>query len=262
MPAFDAKDKSRFETFSRRSLLVSGGMTAVFAVLVGRLYQLQIVQGDEYLTAAEDNRINQRLLAPPRGRIFDRFGVALASNRRNYRALVVPEQAPNGMAAALDSLAKVIPISDHQRARHAGRRRQQAVRAGHHRRESDVGRFRAAQSRASLSAGRAARRRRDARLSVRPRAVACAGLRRAGVAAGQVCGRGRRSLDGPSRGFASASAASRRPTTSKCAGPPAHRASRSMPMAASSASSRASRASPARKSTSPSTASCSVLPTS
>ena len=117
MPAFDAKDKSRFETFSRRSLLVSGGMTAVFAVLVGRLYQLQIVQGDEYMTAAEDNRINQRLLAPPRGRIFDRFGVALASNRRNYRALIVPEQAPEGMAAALTTLAKVIPISDHQRAR-------------------------------------------------------------------------------------------------------------------------------------------------
>ena len=46
------------------------------------------------------------------GRIFDRFGVALASNRRNYRALVVPEQAPHGLPQALDALAKVIP---HQR---------------------------------------------------------------------------------------------------------------------------------------------------
>ncbi|MGL1447031.1 hypothetical protein ACSTIZ_00825, partial [Vibrio parahaemolyticus] len=33
-----------------------------------------------------------RLLAPPRGRILDRFGVELASNRRNYRALIVPER--------------------------------------------------------------------------------------------------------------------------------------------------------------------------
>jgi penicillin-binding protein 2 len=117
MPQFDAKDKSKFETFSRRSLLVSGGMTAVFAVLVGRLYQLQIVRGDEYLTAAEDNRINLRLLVPPRGRIYDRFGTVLAANRRNYRALVVPEQTLHGIKATLDTLAKVIPINDRQRAR-------------------------------------------------------------------------------------------------------------------------------------------------
>ena len=117
MPSFDAKDKSRYETFSRRTLMLTGGMTAVFGVLAGRLYQLQIVQGDVYMTRAEDNRVNQRLLAPPRGRIFDRFGTALATNRRNNRALIVPEQAPEGMEAAMDALAKVIPLKEGARAR-------------------------------------------------------------------------------------------------------------------------------------------------
>jgi len=42
---------------------------------------------------ADENRINLRLLAPPRGRIYDRFGVALADNKHNYRVVVVPEQA-------------------------------------------------------------------------------------------------------------------------------------------------------------------------
>jgi len=117
MPLFDSKDKSRYATFSRRALLLSGGMTAVFGVLAGRLYQLQIVDGDLYLTRAENNRVNQRLLAPPRGRIFDRFGVQLASNRRNYRALIVPEQAPEGLEKSLAMLAQVIPLSERQRAR-------------------------------------------------------------------------------------------------------------------------------------------------
>src|SRR5882757_9579896 len=112
-----AKDKGRYASFTRRTLLLSGGMTAIFGVLAGRLYQLQIVDGDSYLTQAEDNRISLRLLAPPRGRIFDRFGVPLANSRRNYRVLLVPEQTRQGVRPALDALGKVIALDDHVRAR-------------------------------------------------------------------------------------------------------------------------------------------------
>src|SRR6201995_979559 len=112
MPLFDKKDKSRYASFTRRSLGLSGGMAAVFAILGGRLYQLQIKNGDQYRVQAEENRVNQRLIAPPRGRILDRFGVELANNRRNYRVLLVSEQATEGVSEAVDTLAKVIQISD------------------------------------------------------------------------------------------------------------------------------------------------------
>src|ERR1700761_1456248 len=115
MPLFDKKDKSRYATFTRRSLGVGAGMTAVFAVLAGRLYQLQIRDGNQYMTEAEDNRVNERLLAPPRGRILDRFGVELANNRRNYRVLLVAEQATDGVEEAVDTIAKLIQISDVQK---------------------------------------------------------------------------------------------------------------------------------------------------
>ena len=111
MPLFDRKDKSRYATFTRRTLLATGGMTAVFATLAGRLYQLQILEGEEFMTRAEDNRVNQRLLAPLRGRILDRFGVELATNRRNYRVLLIPEQASEGVTPALAALARIIPLS-------------------------------------------------------------------------------------------------------------------------------------------------------
>jgi penicillin-binding protein 2 len=115
MPLFDKKDKSRYATFTRRSLGLGGGMAAVFAVLGGRLYQLQIRDGDQYRMEAEDNRVSQRLIVPPRGRILDRFGLELANSRRNYRVLLVSEQATEGVSEALDTIGKVILLSDQQK---------------------------------------------------------------------------------------------------------------------------------------------------
>src|SRR5277367_6683982 len=115
MPLFDKKDKSRYATFTRRSIGLGGGMTLVFAVLSGRLYQLQIRDGEEYMAEAEDNRVSERLIAPPRGRIMDRFGVELANSRRNYRVLLVSEQATEGVEQALDTIGKVILLGDQQK---------------------------------------------------------------------------------------------------------------------------------------------------
>jgi penicillin-binding protein 2 len=117
MPLFDRKDKSRYATFTRRSLMVSGGMSAVFAVIAGRLYQLQIREGEEFETRAEENRVSQRLVAPLRGRVLDRFGIELATNRRNYRVLIVAEQAAEGVDAAIATVGKLIYLSDRQRER-------------------------------------------------------------------------------------------------------------------------------------------------
>jgi penicillin-binding protein 2 len=117
MPLFDRKDKSRYATFTRRTLVMSGGMTIVLGALGGRLYQLQIRDGDQYRTAAEDNRVSERLVAPPRGRILDRFAVELANNRRNYRLLLVAEQASGGAVKALESIARVIALNDQQKKR-------------------------------------------------------------------------------------------------------------------------------------------------
>ncbi len=117
MPLFDRKDKSRYVSFTRRTLMMTGGMTGVFGLLAGRLYQLQILNGSQYMTQAEDNRISERLIAPPRGRILDRFGIELANDRRNYRVLLVAEQATGGVEAALDAVGKVIVLPPHQKER-------------------------------------------------------------------------------------------------------------------------------------------------
>src|SRR5262245_36959641 len=80
------------------------------------MYQLQILDKDSYTVLADENRINLRLLAPPRGRILDRFGVTLADNGQNYRVVVVPEQTGN-LEATLASLATLIEIGEADRRR-------------------------------------------------------------------------------------------------------------------------------------------------
>ena len=123
--AYVHEDQTRLKSFSRRALLLAGAETALMASLIGRMYYLQVVEGERYRTLAEDNRINLRLLAPPRGRIVDRFGTALADNRPNFRVVVVPEQTPD-LNRTLDDLGRIITVDDEDRARilrEVGRRR-------------------------------------------------------------------------------------------------------------------------------------------
>jgi penicillin-binding protein 2 len=106
-----AREKNREKLVTRRAALLAGGQALLGVTLAGRMYQLQILDKDRYTVMADENRINLRLLTPPRGRIFDRFGVALADNRPNYRVVVVPEQAGN-LEATLAALGGLIEITE------------------------------------------------------------------------------------------------------------------------------------------------------
>lgn len=68
------KDGDRSKVFTRRLVLLAGGKALLVLLLGGRMYYLQVVEAEKYLTLAEENRINMRLIPPPRGRILDRFG--------------------------------------------------------------------------------------------------------------------------------------------------------------------------------------------
>lgn len=69
--------------------MVLGGLQLLGgAALLSRLYYLQFIRGDEYTLDAEGNRINVRLLMPPRGLITDMNGETLASNDVNYRLML------------------------------------------------------------------------------------------------------------------------------------------------------------------------------
>lgn len=110
------RDNDTQRIFSRRALMLGVAQLALFGGLAARLYYLQVLEADRYKLLSDENRISMRLLPPRRGRVLDRFGTELASNRRNYRVLIVAEQARN-VDATLTALAELIQIDDTQRAR-------------------------------------------------------------------------------------------------------------------------------------------------
>ena len=95
--------------FSRRALVLFGAQATVAAGLGGRMYQLQILEGEKYAARAERARIRPSLLAPVRGQILSRDGKPLAENRHNYRVILYREDTDD-VAATLDRLAEIIPI--------------------------------------------------------------------------------------------------------------------------------------------------------
>jgi penicillin-binding protein 2 len=110
------REQIRSKLLTRRALFLAGGQLALLATVAGRLYFLQAVQAGRYKTLADENRINIRLIAPPRGHIVDRFGVALATNRPTYRAELVADEAGD-IAATLDAIARLVPLTEADRHR-------------------------------------------------------------------------------------------------------------------------------------------------
>ncbi len=109
-------DSGRTKLFTRRALIMGGAQALLLGGLAGRMYQLQVVDSDRYKMLAEENRINMQLLPPPRGRIYDRFGLPLAVNQLDYRLVIVPEQT-HSLDETLESLQTLVSIDSHDRER-------------------------------------------------------------------------------------------------------------------------------------------------
>jgi penicillin-binding protein 2 len=96
--------------FHRRALL-AGGLTALGVLgLSGRLMELQLVENNRYRLLSASNQYNYRLVPPPRGRILDRNGVELASNRPTFRLLVSRDEVGGNVEETLISVSNVVSI--------------------------------------------------------------------------------------------------------------------------------------------------------
>ncbi|MBU6497635.1 MAG: penicillin-binding protein 2 [Rhodospirillales bacterium] len=110
------RESKRSGVFTRRALLIGGTQLAALGFLASKLYQVQVIDGARYATLARNNSVSARLIAPPRGRLLDRFATVVAGNRQNWRALLVAEQTGD-ITATLDRFAALVSLSEHDRAR-------------------------------------------------------------------------------------------------------------------------------------------------
>ncbi len=94
--------------------MVALGSTALYGGLVTRLGWLQIVNGKQYQTLSDKNRIHVNLVTPVRGHILDRNGHMLAYNEQNFQVEIVPEQAQD-IRQSLDTLSRVIDLRNSEK---------------------------------------------------------------------------------------------------------------------------------------------------
>jgi len=92
-------------------IAVFGGVAlALFGVLFFRLWFLQVINGEKYLAEAKNNRTRESRVSAPRGKILDRNGNVIVSNRTSLALQVNPEklpEAPRQRHAELTQLAEL-----------------------------------------------------------------------------------------------------------------------------------------------------------
>jgi penicillin-binding protein 2 len=94
--------------FRQRHRYLIGVVVVSFLILLGRLWQMQVVQGEEYLRKSTDNFVQERRIPTVRGLIFDRKGRPLVSNRPSWDVAVTPRFIT---PAALDHLAEHLSLT-------------------------------------------------------------------------------------------------------------------------------------------------------
>jgi len=96
----------------------------VFAVLFFRLWSLQVLSGNEYLNAAQNNQLRLVRVDAPRGPILDRHGRVIVSNVAGTAVqLSVGDMPKEGRYALVQRLARVLDVSPRALAREVDERR-------------------------------------------------------------------------------------------------------------------------------------------
>lgn len=100
--SIERNGSSRFRGAAAGSIII-----AFFFILLMRIWQLQILQGDEYRRLSEENRLRIVRVAAPRGIIYDRNGIPLVRNTAYFSVSINPQGIDHNDIPALAELLKV-----------------------------------------------------------------------------------------------------------------------------------------------------------
>jgi penicillin-binding protein 2 len=90
-----------------RVAVLSGIALVLFAILFFRLWNLQVISGDEYLAEAKNNRTRESKVIAPRGEILDRNGQTIVDNRASLALQVNTGKLPEDPAEERAQLVRL-----------------------------------------------------------------------------------------------------------------------------------------------------------
>ncbi|HET97149.1 MAG TPA: penicillin-binding protein 2 [Desulfurivibrio alkaliphilus] len=88
-------DPAELKMLKKRTDIATVVVLCAVAILLLRLWYLQIQQGGEYMQLSESNRIRVQQLAAPRGNLLDRHGEIIVTNRPRFNVIWIREDAPH-----------------------------------------------------------------------------------------------------------------------------------------------------------------------
>ncbi|MHB1350050.1 MAG: penicillin-binding protein 2 [Desulfobulbaceae bacterium] len=86
-----SSEDAELDFLKKRSLMSSAVIIAFFALLVARLWYLQIQEGETYTDLADNNRVRYVEVTPPRGNIYDSEGREIVTNRPSFNVVLSRE---------------------------------------------------------------------------------------------------------------------------------------------------------------------------
>jgi penicillin-binding protein 2 len=99
------------QLFLSRAIVSGILVLLLLALLLGRMFYLQVMSHEHFITLSKDNRVKLQPLPPTRGLIYDRNGVNLAQNLPAYSLEITPEKTLN-LEATLRELSQIIEITE------------------------------------------------------------------------------------------------------------------------------------------------------
>lgn len=87
-------------------------LVVVFSIYVGRLFSLQIINGETFQEQAEENRIKNISVQTQRGSLFDRNGYVLAQNVASYNVAITPAYLPGDEGTKEEIYRLLSPLID------------------------------------------------------------------------------------------------------------------------------------------------------
>ena len=93
---------------NNRSKFLLAGLIVVAAILLGKLFYIQIID-DEYKINASNNSMVYDIIYPTRGIIYDRNGKIIVSNKVTYDILVTPREVAPFDTLLLASVLETTP---------------------------------------------------------------------------------------------------------------------------------------------------------
>jgi penicillin-binding protein 2 len=96
--------------WSVRIVHLTVAVLVLLAVVEGRLWSMQAIQGPHYLRLSEQNRLRDYIVRAPRGVIYDRRGQPLVTNRAAFTISVLPMEVRDPARLA-DALAPILGLN-------------------------------------------------------------------------------------------------------------------------------------------------------